>query len=72
MIIENVFRNKTSFTTLEMRKKTVAELPLAKTSGIITWDVLVSYWPIIMFSLSPVIVPEVFAKVNSNRCPSNF
>ena len=71
MIYENVFRNKTSFATLEMRKKTLAELPLAKTSGIITRDVLVSYWPI-MFSLSPVIVPEVFAKVNSNWCPSSF
>ena len=32
-------------------------------SGFVTGDAAVSYWPI--FSLSPVTVPEVFAKVNS-------
>lgn len=69
MIYENVFRNKTSFATLEMRKKTLAELPLAKTSGIITRDVLVSYWPI-MFSLSIVTVLKVFVKANLVQLPS--
>ena len=32
-------------------------------SGIVTGDALVSHWPTL--SLSPVTVPEVFAKVNS-------
>ena len=32
-------------------------------SGIVTGDAPVSYW--LVFSLSPVIVPEVFANVNS-------
>ena len=34
-------------------------------SGIVTWDPLISYWPI--FSLSLVTVPEVFAKANSSQ-----
>ena len=42
----------------------------ANTSGIVTSDVLVSYWPI--FPLSPVTVPEVFAKVNSTQFPPRF
>ena len=44
-------------------KKPWADLTFAKTFGIVTGDVLVSYWPI--FSLSSVTVSEVFAKVNS-------
>ena len=39
-------------------------------SGIVTRDVLDSYWPI--FSLSFVTVPEVFAKVNSVQFPWRF
>ena len=39
-------------------------------SGIVTRDVLDSYWPI--FSLSLVTVPEVFAKVNSVQFPWPF
>ena len=39
-------------------------------SGIVTVDVLDSYCPI--FSLSLVIVPEVFAKVNSVQFPWRF
>ena len=37
-------------------------------SGIVTGDAPVSYWPI--FSLSPVIVPEVFTKVKLAKFPS--
>ena len=36
-------------------------------SGIVTWDALISYWPI--FSLSLISVPEVFAKTNSSQFP---
>ena len=37
-------------------------------SGIATGDAPVSYWPI--FSLSPVAVRQVFAKVNYAKFPS--
>ena len=40
------------------------------TSGIVTEDALLSYWSI--FPLSPVTVPEVFAKVNSAQFPFSF
>ena len=39
-------------------------------SRIVTGDAPVSYWPI--FSLSPVIVPEVFMKVKSAKFSSCF
>ena len=51
-------------------KGTGAEIRPAMFSGIITKDVLVSYWPI--FLLSPVTVPEVPAKVNSPQFPFSF
>ena len=40
-----------------------AEMRHEIVSGIVTGDALVSHWPTL--SLSPVTVPEVFAKVNS-------
>ena len=47
---------------------------LAVVSGIVTWDAPSltpsSHWPI--FSLSPVKVPEVFARVHSAQFPSVF
>ena len=43
-------------------KGTGAEMPPANVSGIVTRDSLVSYWP--DFPMSPVTVPEAFAKVN--------
>ena len=46
---------------------TGAEMGPAIVSGIVTWDPLISYWPI--FSLSLVTVPEVFAKANSPQFP---
>ena len=51
-------------------KKPWADLTFAKTFGIVTGDVLVSYWSI--FSLSSVTVPEVFAKVNSAPVSFSF
>ena len=51
-------------------KEKWAALTFAKTSGILTGCVLVSYWPI--FPLSLVIVPEVFAKVKSSQFSSRF
>ena len=48
-------------------KATGAEMGCPIDSGIVTGDVLDSYWPI--FSLSLVTVPEVFAKVNSVQFP---
>ena len=39
-------------------------------SGIVTWDLPVSYWPI--FSLFLVTVPEVFSTVNSAQFPTRF
>ena len=45
------------------REEKWAELAFAKNSGIVIGDAPVSYWSI--FPLSPVTVPEVFAKVNS-------
>ena len=48
-------------------KATGAEMGSAIDSGIVTGDVLDSYWPI--FSLSFVKVLEVFAKVNSVQFP---
>ena len=46
---------------------TGAELGPAIVSGIVTWDALISYWPI--FSLSLVTVSVVFAKANSSQFP---
>ena len=48
-------------------KATGAEMGIPIDSGIVTGDMLDSYWPI--FSLSLVTVPEVFAKVNSVQFP---
>ena len=45
-------------------KRTEAETHPAVVCGIVTGDSLVSDWPI-LFSLSVVTVPQVFAKVNS-------
>ena len=39
----------------------------AVVSGIVTGDMPVSYWPIFLFALALVTVPEVFAKVNSTQ-----
>ena len=39
-------------------------------SGIVTWDVPVSYWPIFFPSL--VSVSEVFTKVNPSQFPCFF
>ena len=39
-------------------------------SGLVIGDAPVSYWPI--FSLSLIIVPDAFAKVNSPQFPSLF
>ena len=39
-------------------------------SGIGIGDALISYWPI--FCLSPITIPEVFAKVNSAQFPSRL
>ena len=52
------------------REEKWAELAFAKISGIVTGDAPVSYWTI--FPLSPITVPEVFAKVNSAQFPSFF
>ena len=41
-----------------------------RTSGMVTKDAAVSYWPI--FSLSPGTVPEVFVNVDSAQSPSRF
>ena len=49
---------------------TGAEMRLAIVSGIVTGNAPVSYWP--FFSLSLVIIPEVFAKVNSTQFPPCF
>ena len=48
-------------------KVTGAEMLPAIILSIVTRDALVSYWPI--FFLSPVTVPQVFAKVNSAQFP---
>ena len=39
-------------------------------SGIVIGDALISYW--LIFSLSLITVPEVFAKVNSAQFPSRL
>ena len=49
------------FTALEMRKKQW-RVNFPRTSGIVTEGAPISYW--LIFPLSPVFVPEVFAKVN--------
>ena len=58
------------FSLLFEREGNWAELAFALTSGIATVDVSVSYWPV--FSLSPLTVPAVFAKVKSVQFPSHF
>ena len=44
-----------------------AELPFAKTSGMVTGDAPISYWSI--FPQSPGTFPEVFAKGKSAQFP---
>ena len=39
----------------------------ASVSGIVIGGMPVSYWPIFLFALALVTVPEVFAKVNSTQ-----
>ena len=51
------------------QKETGAEMRPAIVSGIATGDAPVSYWSI--FSLTPVTIPEVFARVNSIQFPSS-
>ena len=43
----------------------------AVVSGIVTGNASVSYWPIFL-PLSPVTVPDVFAKVDSAQFSSRF
>ena len=50
-------------------KRTGAEMSPANVSGIVKRDALVSYWP--DFPVSPVTVPEAFAKVNSAQISSS-
>ena len=52
------------------REEKWAELAFAKISGIVIGDSSVSYWSIV--PLSPLTVPEDFAKVNSAQFPSRF
>ena len=59
------------FSLLFEREGNWAELAFALTSGIATdLGLSVSYWPI--FSLFPLTVPAVFAKVKSAQFPSHF
>ena len=51
-------------------KGTGVEMLLAIISGIVTDDMLVSYW--LIFFLFLVTVPEVFTKVNSAQVLSRF
>ena len=44
-------------------KGTGAEMCRAIVSGIVTRDTSVSYWPVWPLALSPITVPEVFAKL---------
>ena len=48
-----------------------AEMCPAMICGIVTGEASVSNWPF-FFLLSPVTVPEVFAKINSPQVPSRF
>ena len=52
-------------------KETGAEVRPAVVSGIVTGDASVSYWPSFL-PLSPVTVPDVFAKVYSAQFSSRF
>ena len=56
--------------TLETGRGTGAEMCPAIVSGMVTEDAPVSYW--FFFFLSPVTVPEVFAKVNTVKFPFCF
>ena len=51
-------------------KGTGTEMSPAIVSGIVIGDALISYW--LIFSLSLITVPEVFAKVNSAQFPSRL
>ena len=39
-------------------------------SGIVSWDALLSHWPI--FPLAPATDPGIFAKVNPTQIPFRF
>ena len=54
---------------LKNEKRAEAEMCPAIDSGIVAGEAQLSYWPI-LFSLSIVTVPEVFAKTNLVQLPS--
>ena len=54
---------------LKNQKRAEAEMCPAIDSGIVAGEAQLSYWPI-LFSLSIVTVPEVFAKTNLVQLPS--
>ena len=62
-----ILRESPSYWLLQKWEGNWAELTFTKTSGIVNGDAPVCYWPI---TLSPVTVPDVFAKVNSAKFPS--
>ena len=62
-----ILRESPSYWLLQKGEGNWAQLTFAKTSGIVKGDAPVCYWPI---TLSPVTVPDVFAKVNSAQFPS--
>ena len=64
------FKRQTDNRHFRSEKGTGAEMRPAMVSGVVTGEVSVTHWPI--FFLSPITVPEIFAKVNLVQFLSRF